>query len=612
VLPGEGLSWLHAEGTPQGGRKHAAKERIGLHGFLLSCLPRAVVGALEQSASRGSFGRPAASLLRRIVDSRLRRARFTGTGDTNRIAPDLGLDDGCRSADRFWLSCCKISMVKQASIHTLGGAPNDQSRTVSTKRFAAWLRVALGLSFGLGVASCSSSVSPITGAGGGSNNGVGGSATGVGGDDGQPSLAGRGGKSGGSAGASSGGDSGSAGTAGGGIGELTRPVAMNDVSILFPLGTASDYSTGHLRADSTGKRGVLFPASVFEKISIEGSAAGSGVGGPSTAPYANMRVVALRLDPCFAELRPTPSATTCRNQLRLVFQELQASTTGVSAFDSGVHALYTITRAELLAILNEIVRLREADGGQGGKGPLAPHALMVAQGLAGSFSTAIQKLILQYAGEQNLVRVTAMTSENAGFQWSFFGFDISGASPKAVPLAIATLAATASADGTEQSFFRGFQSSTDPIGSFVPKPTGPDDFTVLADVKSALMLSAADQAKLSRALARVENPSIFTPDTLDCARCHTASPLGQNVARDRLHLSEADDDDAFHPDGKWVTAEEMSATDFSGASQTNPDVPLVNVHAFSYAIERPSVNQRTVNETAAVVQFLNDSFYVVR
>ena len=507
-------------------------------------------------------------------------------------------------------------MVKQASTHTLGGALNGHSRTVNPKRFAAWPWVALGLSFGLGVASCSSGVSPSTGASGGSNTGVGGFNTGVGGsasgDDGQPNLAGRGGKSSGSAGASSDGGSGSAGTGGQGAGELTRPVTMNDVSILFPLGTAADYSTGHLRADSTGKRGVLFPASVFEKISIEGSAAGGGIGGPSTAPYANMRVVALRLDPCFAELRPTPSATTCRNQLRLVFQELQASTTGVSAFDSGVHALYTITRAELLAILNEIVRLREADGGQGGKGPLAPHALIVAQGLVGTFSTAIQKLILQYAGEQNLVRVTAMTSENAGFQWSFFGFDISGASPKAVPLAIATLAVTTSADGTEQSFFRGFQSSTDPVGSFVPKPTGPDDFTVLADVKSALMLSAADQAKLTRALARVENPSIFTPDTLDCARCHTASPLGQNVARDRLHLSEADDADAFQPDGKWVTAKEMSATDFSGASQTNPDVPLVNVHAFSYAIQRPSVNQRTVNETAAVVQFLNDFFYVVR
>lgn len=516
-------------------------------------------------------------------------------------------------------------MLKQASSHALGETADDHPRALSTRHFA-WLRVAIGLSFTLGVASCSSSVSPVSGAAGKPGTGVGGSVAGVGGDAGQPNLAGTGGESGGSAGASSGGsagassggtagassggDSGVAGTAGGWTDALTRPVTMNDVSILFPLGTESDYSTGHLRSDSTGKRGVLFPAAVFEKISIEGSAAGGGVGGPSRAPYANMRVVALRLDPCFAELLPTPSAPTCHNQIRLIFQELRASTTGVSAFDSAVHAFYTITRAELLAISNEIVRLREADGGQGGKGPLAPHALMVAQGLTGSFSTALQRLILQYAGEQNLVRVTAMTSENAGFQWSFFGFEI-GAASKTVPLSIATLEATTPMKGTEQSFFRGFQ-NTDPVGAFVPKPNGPDDFTVLADVKSALMLSTTDQAKLSRALARVENPRIFTPDTLDCARCHTATPLGQNVARDRLHLSEPDDDDAFHPDGKWVTATEMSATDFSGGSQTNPDVPLVNVHAFSYAIQHPSVNQRTVNETAAVVQFLNDSFYVVR
>jgi len=35
---------------------------------------------------------------------------------------------------------------------------------------------------------------------------------------------------------------------------------------------------------------------------------------------------------------------------------------------------------------------------------------MVAQGLTGSFSTALQKLILQYAGERNLVRATALTA----------------------------------------------------------------------------------------------------------------------------------------------------------------------------------------------------------
>jgi hypothetical protein len=81
------------------------------------------------------------------------------------------------------------------------------------------------------------------------------------------------------------------------------------------------------------------------------------------------------------------------------------------------------------------------------------------------------------------------------------------------------------------------------------------------------------------------------------------------VARDRLHLSETDDTEAFQPDGHWVTADEMKTTDFSFSSAANRDVPAVNVHAFSYAGQLPSVSQRTVNETAAVVRFLNDSFY---
>jgi hypothetical protein len=280
----------------------------------------------------------------------------------------------------------------------------------------------------------------------------------------------------------------------------------------------------------------------------------------------------------------------------------------VAAYDSGIHALYSITREELLALANEIVRLREAAGGQGGKGPLAPHKLIQTQGLAGSFSMALQKLILQYAGEQNLVRVTALSESNAGFNWSFSGFDVADAGHTTTPIVIATLPANGTMKATSEIFFRGFATSTDPVGSFTPMPSGLDDFTILADAKSASGLSSSEKAKLATALAHVDNPSITTPETIDCARCHTATPLGQNVARDRLMVSETSDADAFKPDGHWMTADEMVTTDFSFASAENGGVPAVNVHAFSYANGIPAINQRTVNETAAVVSFLNDSF----
>ncbi|HYQ01884.1 MAG TPA: hypothetical protein VER96_24595 [Polyangiaceae bacterium] len=49
----------------------------------------------------------------------------------------------------------------------------------------------------------------------------------------------------------------------------------------------------------------------------------------------------------------------------------------------------------------------------------------------------------------------------------------------------------------------------------------------------------------------------------------------------------------------------MAITDVSFG---RTDAPAVNVHAFSYAQAIPTINQRTVNETAAVVAFLNDNY----
>ena len=49
----------------------------------------------------------------------------------------------------------------------------------------------------------------------------------------------------------------------------------------------------------------------------------------------------------------------------------------------------------------------------------------------------------------------------------------------------------------------------------------------------------------------------------------------------------------------------MAPTDFSFGRM---DAPAVIVHAFSYAQAIPTVSRRTVNETAAVVAFLNNSY----
>jgi hypothetical protein len=433
------------------------------------------------------------------------------------------------------------------------------------------------------------------GAGGAAPAGTGGTGGGATGGSG---VGATGGATGGAGGQGRGGSGGGGGQAGSAV--LSRPVTMSDVSMMFPLGTPADFSTGHLRADATGSRGTLLPKEVYQQIPIAGSGP-AAVGANGTAPYENLRVVSIRLDPCFGDLHPTATTTTCKNQLRLVFQELAADGSSVTAFDSGVHAFYSLTRDELLGAVAEIAQLREAAAIPGARGPLAPHPIMAAQGLGGAFSKAVQALVLRHAGETNLVRATGMTAANAGFNWEFFGFEFPSGAPGApVPIAIAGLPTNTA----REIFFRGFSPST-VDGTFTPSPSGPDNFTALAKEGTVATLVAADKAKIAAALVHFTNPAFTTPDSVDCAQCHTADPLEVNIAAKKAGISTADHPDAFKPDERWVLEAEMATTDFSFGRM---DAPAVIVHAFSYAEAIPTVSRRTVNETAAVVAFLNNSY----
>ena len=226
---------------------------------------------------------------------------------------------------------------------------------------------------------------------------------------------------------------------------------------------------------------------------------------------------------------------------------------------------------------------------------------MAAQGLGGAFSKAVQALVLRYAGETNLVRATGMTAANAGFNWEFFGFEFPNGAPGApAPIAIAGLPTNTA----REIFFRGFSPST-LDGTFTPSPSGPDNFTALAKEGTVATLAAADKAKIAAALVHFTNPAFTTPDSVDCAQCHTADPLEVNIAAKKAGISTADHPDAFKPDERWVLEAEMAPSDFSFGRM---DAPAVIVHAFSYAQAIPTVSRRTVNETAAVVAFLNNSY----
>jgi hypothetical protein len=374
-------------------------------------------------------------------------------------------------------------------------------------------------------------------------------------------------------------------------------IQMNDVSILMPLtGAPSSY----LAASSHGSRGVLLPEKLYDQV---GHIAGSGgiptPGSGGDARYADLRVVAMRLDPCFASLAPDPHGAGCTAQLRLVFQEVRTVDGVTTAHDSGLHAFYQLSRADLIALAARIASLRAGNSGGERLGGLAPHPIVVEQGMDGDMARGLSALVLEYAGASNLTRVTELSAFNADFSWSFRGFDVDDAT---APATTAMIIPTVAAGTTEQTFFRGFVNAGASAvinGQFSPPTTSDDDLVPLADENTAAGLTIEARQAAFDGLVRIDNPTKSSPDTIDCASCHLATPVSRLIAQPMFSLVESDDSFAFHADGRWVLPGEMAAT-FDGG-----DTAPFNIHAFSYVETSPAINQRVVDESAAIVAYLN-------
>jgi hypothetical protein len=122
--------------------------------------------------------------------------------------------------------------------------------------------------------------------------------------------------------------------------------------------------------------------------------------------------------------------------------------------------------------------------------------------------------------------------------------------------------------------------------------------TLASETTASSMTAQQRQAEFD-GLTRVDSPAKNSPDTIDCASCHLATPVSQIIAQPMFSLKESDDSFAFHADGHWVLPSEMTAT--FDSSDTAP----FNLHAFSYVDQTPAINQRVVNETAAIVAYLD-------
>ncbi len=359
-------------------------------------------------------------------------------------------------------------------------------------------------------------------------------------------------------------------------------IGSNDVAWLLPLPTTTEELDLLLPLSAQGVGGPLLSPERFASIDVFPTA------DDPTLAYANWRIVAVRIDPCFPDLALLASApATCRRQLRLVAQPVAFDGGVVEASDSTIHLFYDFDEAEFRTIATALIALQTATTGAAAT-PLGIHPTVASEGLAGATHAALKQLILAHAGVTPMSQMTFMHGTFAS--WEFGGVFIDGPEvAEQTPLAIPAL------DGdirqTNGSDVNGIFSIDAASAVAIQLMDGLAGECDGGGVGNCPIVYPASSAAVQAALAltlEIDNPdSAFNPDTLDCVSCHVAGrartrALGNELSIDGLPRYE-------NPRNLTTIADELTAG----------SAPRV-MRMFGHNGGGPVLGTRVVNEAAAV------------
>lgn len=355
---------------------------------------------------------------------------------------------------------------------------------------------------------------------------------------------------------------------------------LNDVSFLLPLPQTTD-SDGLLNIHAPGLGGTLLPKIFLGTIPPLTPVLTEDQGAES------LRVVAVRIDPCF----PLPTPLACQRQIRLVWQPLEPRPNhSVQSMDAALHSFYVLEEAEFTALLKDLLSWKARYQVQTDGRPLQVHPAWAQHGVNSPALREFQKIVLKFAGFGNLSRVTAMVVRGEGNMWVFAGFEVRNRQlqlfkvPRIPRFSQAFMNFAVPADHFER-------------GLISPLPGGEDHFEkVIAN--SDIVRSGSKEILESelRALHRIENPQIFNPENMDCVSCHVAQTARIWLENNRSDLR---------------TAELWQEHAYKNARHDlrNLSPHLKNTHiirAFGYFENDIAISQRVIYESAEVADRLNE------
>jgi hypothetical protein len=281
-----------------------------------------------------------------------------------------------------------------------------------------------------------------------------------------------------------------------------------------------------------------------------------------------LKVVAVRIDPCFRE-----ENVECRRMIRFVWQPLVFEENRFTSLDAGIHTFYELNEAQWQNFLKELPA-----GAPGSKPGI--HPLLAKEGYQGATWQKLQ-VILKYCNPVTLVRATAMTVNPLGNIWFFTGLEVKAGVTQAIKIP--------RINDFTQGFFANVSDLDSPEFRVAMDPAPQDQASflrVLRDSLSAHQLPDAELQEATREGLRLENPKATHPSMVDCASCHSARLTTAWAARS-------------FPDWDWLNLFEKELfVDNGKAVMPAPKTTPANVlRMFGYFNDEPVISRRVEFET---------------
>ena len=360
----------------------------------------------------------------------------------------------------------------------------------------------------------------------------------------------------------------------------SRPLGLDDLSILLPLPANPAGPPTVARMTGFPGGGDLVSRAAFARLVTDP--------GDVHEAYDDFHLVAIRFDLCDRAVAG-PCAAGADGQLRLVFQPVHfADGTSVpEADDMALHASYPIPATDLAAVVDELRALARIQG-LPITSPLMVNPTLASTGSTGEYASRLSTLVARYARADRMVRLTlfAQDANTSNFDWVFRGVQAYLGSFR--DLDIATVGAT-----QQRAIFIEWPAPA----SYDVAPVGNTPAGAQLALQGQMFDAATytNRATALAALAAEQNPTRYAFGTEQCIACHASTALM------RLRAADLGVDPPTVP-GTFTSGHDLSIS--AGISS----ITMTSLRAFGWFHDEPAISQRVVNETAFVLDEIDQRF----